>query len=180
MTFSPVGNYSARQLDHARAYRLLVHAEFEAFLEDRCRTVANSALTQFCADGKPKLVTLNLLSFHPAGEPGDSEMKQLVTSKTKHCFGAATSSNTQYNRVLATNHTVRESNVLRMLLPLGFDPADLDTTWVNSLDTFCTNRGEVAHTSIRTQQQIDPEGEMNTVLALLRGFERLDRLIDNL
>src|SRR5437763_1965954 len=33
-TFSPTGDYSDRQLDRARGYRLLAHAEIEAFIED--------------------------------------------------------------------------------------------------------------------------------------------------
>ena len=32
--FSPTGDYSDRQLDRARGFRLLAHAEIEAFLED--------------------------------------------------------------------------------------------------------------------------------------------------
>jgi hypothetical protein len=179
--FSPIGDYSETQLDYARGFRLLVHAEMEAYLEDRCRNTANSTLNQFRLDGKPKVITLNLLSFHPATpRPNEVRLKDLYASKKKHIFDAATTSNTTYNYVLENNHGIREVNLLRMLLPLGLDPADIDPAWMSTVDTFARNRGEVAHTSIKTQQLINPQDELNTTQYILQGLEKLDALIAKL
>ena len=41
--FDPTGSYSARQLDRARAFRLLAHAEIEWYLELVSSETANKA-----------------------------------------------------------------------------------------------------------------------------------------
>src|ERR1019366_1597466 len=55
-----------------------------------------------------------------------------------------------------------------VLLPIGLDPGDIDPIWISTLDAFGTNRGEVVHTSIKTQQQIDPQNELNTMKDILQ------------
>ena len=46
-TFSPTGDYSARQLDRSRGYRMLVHAEIEAFLEDVTFAAARKGVSEW-------------------------------------------------------------------------------------------------------------------------------------
>ena len=62
--FSPTGTYSADELDKARAYRLLVHAEIESYLEDSARRIANESLKQWTTTQKARPVILSLLTFH--------------------------------------------------------------------------------------------------------------------
>src|SRR3546814_13221 len=52
--FSPTGDYSARQLDRTRGYRLLAHAEIEAFIEDVCFEAARTSISNW---SKTKNVT---------------------------------------------------------------------------------------------------------------------------
>jgi len=178
--FSPTGDYADEELDHARGYRLLAHAEIEAFIEDRCREIANATIKTFRVDRRPRTVLLNILSFHPQDPFGRERLKTIYGSKKSYCEEALTQANTSYNRVLAKNQGIREENVLKMLLPLGLEPTMIDATWLNTLDTFGVNRGNTAHTSIGTQQQIDPQDEMKTVEALLQGLQKLDELMKKL
>jgi hypothetical protein len=52
-TFSPTGNYTERQQDHARGYRLLAHAEIEAYLEDVSRATVTEAIRRWKNEGQP-------------------------------------------------------------------------------------------------------------------------------
>ena len=61
--FSATSTYSDTQLDRARGYRLLVHAEIETYLEDRAQAVVNSAYTAWKVDSKPRHVITCLLAF---------------------------------------------------------------------------------------------------------------------
>lgn len=45
--FSPIGEYDPVQLDMAKGYRLLTHAEFESYLEDVSADTVNYALRQW-------------------------------------------------------------------------------------------------------------------------------------
>lgn len=82
--------------------------------------------------------------------------------------------------MLAQNHGVKEENLLRMLLPIGLHPVHIDPAWVSTLDAFGADRGKVAHTSIKTQQQINPMDELKTVEDILVGLQKLDGLIGKL
>jgi hypothetical protein len=177
--FSPTGVYSPRQLDLARAYRLLVHAEIESYLEDRSRNLVMRATRQFKSDRRPRKVVLNLLSFHSRGKAIDeSKLLNLYASGTEHVDESLDSAAAAYHYGLQHNHGVKQADVMKLLLPLGFQPASLDAAFIATLDSFGTNRGEVAHTSIKTQQQIDPRTELDTVSLLLQHLESLDPVFD--
>lgn len=45
--FSPTGDYTDRQMDRARGYRILVHAEIESYIEDSVNEIIDLAQTQF-------------------------------------------------------------------------------------------------------------------------------------
>jgi hypothetical protein len=54
------------------------------------------------------------------------------------------------------------------------DVADLDQTWLASLDSFCSQKGEVAHNTKRATSIINPQDELATVTQLLVGLLTLD------
>lgn len=61
--FDPLGSYTERQLAHATAYRILVHAEIEAYLEDRVKEVADAAIQEWGKSSKASRTLLALLAF---------------------------------------------------------------------------------------------------------------------
>src|SRR5713101_6781416 len=62
--FSPIGQYTLRQYDLAKAYVLLVHAEIEAFLEDRSREKAMKLGKQWLAKGRRSRGIRRLIHSH--------------------------------------------------------------------------------------------------------------------
>src|SRR5271170_1595608 len=84
--FSPTGDYTDRELDHARGYRLLVHAEIEAYLEESAQRIANDSVKHFQADRRPRHVVLNLLSFHLVQDQVSSkQLKNIYGKKVRYC-----------------------------------------------------------------------------------------------
>lgn len=166
---SATGSYPPRVLDRARGYRVLVHAEFEAYLEDQCTELVNNSIRQWKEDKKPKHVLMSLLT-----RCGPSES---TTQTLEERIGKAGS---KYNRLIQLNHGIRESNLLNLLQPVGLELTDLDGTWVSTVDSFGAARGEVAHNAVGTQRPIDPRTELATVRQLCEGFADLDRLISSL
>jgi hypothetical protein len=173
--FSPTGVYSPRQLDLVRAYRLLVHAEIESYLEDRSRDLVIRATSQFKSDRKPRKVVLNLLSFHSRGKAIDeTNLLRIYASGVEHLDESIDSAASAYHYSVQHNHGVKQVDIMKLLLPLGFQPATLEASFIATLDSFGANRGEVAHTSIKTQQQIDPKTELDTVSLLIKHLEDID------
>ena len=162
--FSPTGSYSELQLDRARGYRLLVHAEIEAFLEERASEVVTNAFDLWRADFKPRHTLISLLACL---RPSDKSFTSL-TEAVGFSFG-------RFNQAIKDNNGIKQENLQKFLPPAGIDWATIDETWLSTLNSFGTARGEIAHTSIRVHQPIDPKGEYDTVkIRILPGLRDLD------
>jgi hypothetical protein len=186
---SPTGLYSERQLALTLAYRVLAHAEIEAYLEDRVREVVIDAKKDWDNTGKTRRALICLLAFSgqmmdtppntltPTNSSQDAWEKKLKISKKLD------SAITCFYRVIKQNHGVKEANILALLLPIGIDSDDLDSAWLATMNTFGEQRGLVAHssaTSYRTVQPPDPATELSTVQQIAQGLLQVDNLINNL
>lgn len=178
---SPTGTYTDRQLDLVRGYRLLVHAELEAYLEDQVSALAIRSLRRFQADRKPRWVVTSLIAYHfPKAEVSDVKLKSLYAGSADQVQERVHEATTKLNEGVAKNNGIREINLLRLLLPVGIRPVDIDQIWLGTMDSFGANRGQTAHTSFRVSQQLDPAAERQTVGDLLKGLGKLDVLLNKL
>lgn len=172
---NPLGNYTARENDLIRAFRLMAHAEFESYFEDRAVQVAARALKSY-KNGKKNFgrVLVSLMAYSPLAPQSPPSS---LNPKTK-----ADDPFTRIHRVVAqftkevrdSNHGVKEPNIIAMLCPIGISDADLDATFLNTLNSYGQNRGASAHQSIKAQQPIDPVTELKTVHDLLAEVQKLD------
>ena len=173
--FSPTGSYTNQQYDKVMAYRLLAHAEIESYLEDRARDVAGHAFTKWTLTGRPRNVIVSLMAFHLQQEPLNAhKMREILGGSRLHISDSVKSATQSYHKMLAKNNGIKEENVLRILLPLGFEGTDIDSVWLSTVHAFGTRRGETAHSSIRTQQPPDPATELQTVSNIEAGLKRID------
>lgn len=181
---SPTGNYTKRQLDKTRAYRLLVHAELESYFEERGKDIAIRAVKCWDTTQKLSLVLIHLLSYsdYNWGNPPDSltaalsrkgDVPILLTDKLNKAL-------TMYISKLGNNHGIKEKNIFQILIPIGFQPADFDQVWLGTIDQFGTTRGEVAHTSVKAQQLIDPGNEQKKVALIIAGLKEIDYRLNTL
>jgi hypothetical protein len=170
ISFSPTGDYSDRQLDRARGYRLLVHAEIEAFIEDITLATAKAAVSDWANNQKPSGVILCLLAhYHHGFNIGSGELFPSASRPTtkeaiKEIIQNALK---QYITLHDRNHGIREDNFNKLVLPIGIRRDDLDPTWLTNLDQYGRRRGDIAHKAVKAQQQIDPRAELQDVNALV-------------
>ena len=183
-SFSPTGDYSDRQLDRARGFRLLAHAEIEAYLEDIGLDKAKEVVDQW-KNSKTTTDALFCLvaHYHVGFEVADEEVLDeafTVSSRKRVADEIADVANralTQYGSIVSSNNGVKEENLLRIVLPIGIRKGDLDSTWITDLQEFGKKRGTLAHKSVSTHHPINPQQEWNDVLNLLVGLENLDGLV---
>ena len=181
--FSPTGDYSNRQLDRARGYRLLAHAEIESFIEDITLDAARSTISEWTRSRAVSDTLVCLIAHYHDGYDVDDEMlepsfseksRPKVKESIKEVVEVAFR---QYVQIHEKNHGVREVNLKRLILPIGVRKDDLDQTWIVNLEEFGKRRGEMAHKTAKVQQQIDPKAELDTVKDLLIGLKALDTLV---
>lgn len=173
--FSPVGDYTDREYDLARAYLVLAHAEIEAYCEDRGTKIAQRAHGGFQRKGRKSAVLIQLLKFHH----GESRKQWIPVDRSAARIDSAV--NYYLKSVIDQNHGIREEHLSKILFPIGINPTNLDSVWLATMDSFGRSRGAVAHTSVKTQQPIDPLTELNRINAqILPGLKKLDKKFSRL
>jgi hypothetical protein len=175
------GPFFMRQHDLARGFRLLAHAEIEAYLEDRAREVSLAAVQKFQANNKPHVVILSLLAWKIIqSEPNEKYLRDHFAGHHDHIENVLNAANNRYQGLIRQNHGIREDNVLSLLLPIGFTAAQIDPAWLSTMNSFGRTRGETAHTSFTPTQLVDPGTEKNTVAELVDGLEPIDLVFTSL
>jgi RiboL-PSP-HEPN len=185
----PTGIYSDQQISLTIAYRVLAHAEIEAYLEDRVRDVVIDVKKDWDDAGKTHRTLLSLVAFsgHMMEMPPDTltpqkACKEVPKEKIKISKKVDLAINS-FMGVIKQNHGIKEANILALLLPIGIDSDDLDSALLATLNTFGEQRGLVAHSSAtlyRTSQPPDPATELNTVKQITKGLLQVDKLVNNL
>ena len=180
--FSPTGNYTERQQDHARGYRLLAHAEIEAYLEDVSRATVIKAISSWKKKGQSSKTLIALLAaYHSSWSVNDGisndEIIQIAKSRVnikESVDKVIDLAQNQFIQQVKDNHGIKENNFRILIAPTGVDLSELDSMWITNLNNFGSQRGAVAHNSKRTTGQINPKDELTTVNSLVLGLEDLD------
>jgi hypothetical protein len=175
----------------ALAYRILAHAEIEAYLEERAEEIAQEALLGWQRSKYVSRVTLCLMGFSgremkapansivPPSRNKASDWPALldIGEKLADCVS-------NYVRFLRIeNHGIRESNILSILLPVGILPSQFDPQFLIDMENFGRRRGVAAHSSTSTphvKQGFDPRLEQEQVAKILVHLENIDDALDRL
>lgn len=180
--FDPTGTYRGAERMHLRAisFRILVHAEIEAYIEDRAHELFDEAWSAWTNHRVPSRTLSALLAFSghsmptPPSKLGASAKKyqddiDVVLSRAKKHWK---------EEVYKDNHGVKEANVLALLLPLGINGGDLDTTLLADLTSFGGLRGAVAHkSSVGVTAYADPKSEYDQANQLVKALASIDKSI---
>ena len=182
--FDPTGSYSEQQLALTIAYRVLAHAEIEAYIEDRVWDATRYAKQCWDDQGQCTRTLLCLLAF--SGEkmnlPPDT-LTPVRASRAAEINRKVDLAVNAFWRVVDKNHGLKEANLLSLLLPIGIDSNDLDPAMLATMNAFGEGRGFFAHcsaSSYRTQQPPDPATELQTIQQIAADLRNLDQLISDL
>lgn len=180
--FDATGLYSIRVHQRTAAFRLLVHAEFESFIEDRVMTHVKARVLEWSESRRPSLTLAALFAYDGAQVKAPASILYPPQGPAGRFDERLSGVVSRYNRqVRVTNHGVREDNILGMLLPIGVDASDIDLAWLGDLDGWAKDRGTLAHQSLsKVGISIDPHREYAKVKQLLGGFKKVDVLISQL
>jgi hypothetical protein len=175
--FDPTGSYEDIVYEHTRGFRVLVHAEFESFIEDRSIEVVNERFKQWIASG---VVSTSLLavvaykeSLHAIPESLDDASQK---KKYPDLIARVEAAKNDFNRYIRTkNNGIKAKNIIRMLMPIGFTEKEIDSGWLSTTETWAIARGDSAHKTAKMQVRPDPQHEWDTVKEVLSGFREIDR-----
>jgi hypothetical protein len=169
--FSLTGRYSARQHDRTKAFLLLVHAELESYFEDRARKLVTNAAARYQGKGICTPVLSRLLVYHNAAKDEVGPVSPNAVSKAIN----------YYLDHLDKNHGIKEKNLRTIFLPLGISHTELDGQLIAACNQLAQKRGQFAHASFKTHQQVDPKTERDNIrLNILPELKNLEKRLKNL
>ncbi|MER6292391.1 HEPN domain-containing protein [Streptomyces althioticus] len=171
---SSVGRYTQEEYDYVRAFIVLAHAEVESYVESMCLDVLRKVEDRWDSSSiaGPCIAGLMLYSDKQVSPP-----KALSKQSQNETIDSIVKNSIDKHRRFTQrdNHGVKEANLLRLLLPIGFQEADFDPVWLGTMNSFGVSRGLVAHQSAnRVQNPPDPviaRQQVNDVLAGLATLE---------
>lgn len=155
------------QSDRLRGFRLLCHAEFEDYFESTATRLLEEAERKWI---NRKIANYNLASLF---------MSHDKISTSDACETKARQIIADFRKDIKNNHGLKHTNIKSLFEPLGYKLDDFDATFINTLSSFGTLRGETAHTSAkRTQQPLDKNTEIHRIDELLRGIGDFENVIN--
>lgn len=174
------GKYTKLQYDKIRGYRLLTHAEIEAFIEDIARGAATKKLRLWFRRKRTSYILFCLtVSYHTGWAENDNIGGLVKSGVTYPKFKKSLNeillkASAQYILSIKENHGIKIENLKKILIPIGIDFSRIDPNWLTLMENFGRQRGEVAHSSIGMQKQIDPFDEKKIVDEILQGLNEID------
>ena len=155
----------------------MVHAEFEAYIEDKAKDKASKSLNNWDSSRKKSSCLQAILAFSGNEISYDNERKTNTQSIEFRINKAVN----HYLNLIKKNNGVKESDILSILLPLGLELSDLDETWLSVMDSFGSTRGNIAHNSIGVQLTLDRATELDRIKnQILPELIKLDEKIEKL
>ncbi|EMS70539.1 HEPN domain-containing protein [Ruminiclostridium cellobioparum] len=161
-----IPDFTLRQMDLARGFRVLCHAEIEAYFEDVARYLLIQAKKRWDRQKKVNITVAALFANFERIEkniPLNTKINQVIRSFEE--------------QRIKSNHGIKEENLIKLFVPLGIDKDEFDSTWLSTIDSYGAGRGNTAHTSARTQQPIDLGTEIQTLNYILQGIEQFEVLV---
>ncbi|MBR8072653.1 hypothetical protein KDW23_21930 [Burkholderia cenocepacia] len=190
--FDPTGSYEDEDkvATSVLAYRVLAHAEIEAYFEDRALETAQEARKAWLARQHLSRVALCLMAFSGKEMTSPPDTLQAPSENKRKSWPSLVDIGERlmpivasyYKLVKEDNHGIRERNLLSLLLPIGIEHTALDPTFLANMDSFGQLRGAAAHTSSRraVRSAADPADEFGRVASLAEGIKAIDECFDAL
>lgn len=168
----PLHKYTKREEDDIRAYSLLVHAELESYFETMSQAKAQKALSLWRKNHKyHSHVLLSLSCFVEQTQKVKDE--KTLELKLRKIVGV-------FCETIKNNNGIKEQNIKNLLLPIGIEEKDLDSTWLNTLNSFGATRGQIAHTGASVTKVPNHDDIKNDVKHILLILKDLDIVIKSL
>lgn len=165
----PLAKYTRKEEDNIRAYSLLVHAELEYYFEDICRKKATKALNKWLSNHRyNSQILLSLSCF--VEQTQRIKQKTTLEEKLRQIVGV-------FCETIKNNNGIKETNIRGLLLPIGVSDADLNTTWLNTLNSFGSERGEFAHKGAAVSNVPNHNDIKKNVQYILGELKTLDKVI---
>lgn len=151
---------------NAAAFRLLVHAEIEEYIETKAMLMLAEIKRDVNIHGYKTKYFVNIFAISKqldiplciSTPNNDLDFKSVIINLI-----------TQAELKISKNNGIKEHSFLPLAVFSGFDPSIIDPLLLANLESYGKGRGAVAHKSFgRVRTFLAPSAEVNDALALVR------------
>lgn len=174
LDFNDIDSPDQENQDKLKSFKLLVHAEIEWYFESTVKDIVNFSKRQWL---NKKGITPSLsymILYSPSKFDGEKDISSLTQKKRIEKIITA------FETVIDQNNGIKEKNLMKLLVPLGINFQSLDQTWLSTIDSYGSSRGDIAHKSHSVQKQLDKGTEEKDIDFVLDGIKKLDLKIQKL
>ena len=164
---------TSQELDSIKAFKLLMHAEFETFIEDRILEAITDSVAQWVNGRAISRCLFNLVlrwqdSNKDEIKPGLVYDGARLNELVRRCKKRACDE-------IEDNNSIKRDAFLRMCSSAGLLSEDLSGTLLANLESFGKDRGEVAHKGAGKVRSINAPGveakAADDIVKLLKQFD---------
>jgi hypothetical protein len=161
-----------RNQDKLRAFKLLVHAEIESFIENVVLTVWTKCDTEW-KNNKKVAPSLRFLTLFSTSKYDANDNQVSRDDRITQILGS-------FKKAISNNNGIKRKNILQLIVPLGIEYSVIDQTWLATIDSYGSSRGQVAHNSYSTLHPLDRDVELKNLNLVLKGIRVIDNKINSL
>lgn len=165
MEEQPLGVYSEEQLDDAKAFILLAHAELEGYLENLATEVCNALIERVKSNHYDESTSVFLIRT-----ANNSKQHKFVPLEV------ALEGQGKHESVVKGNNGIKERDYNKLFESLGVDVEDLNPDVMSESDAFGAKRGGIAHLGVQAgiQHDVNPFEERELMAKLLAHMSDFD------
>lgn len=158
------------------AYRILCHGEIEYYIEEAIRKRINIVKNNWINHKKYSKCIASLIAYtenkfnYPLKYLNDVNNNNNLNYRINKVFSS-------FDTELKKNHGIKEENIVPLLVAIGI--TDIDQALLNTLSSFGSARGTIAHSSTSVNNLINPQDEILTVNNIITSLKDLDQKILN-
>lgn len=128
---------------------IFAHAEAEVFIEQLALKGLEASISRFQETG---LIDARIHCLLASGANSDEAFCAYIPTGSIDKLIARFSS--KYQSFVGSSHGIREHNIYKLFMPLGFSITDFSLTAIQNLDSFGVLRGRIAHNRVREVENL--------------------------
>lgn len=157
-----------------RSYVLLTHAAIEEYIETLALDVAQESRRRFTKNGTITHTLIALISSKLIDEVGTRSRQKISSELICNINIFSTEAYNRFRNEIKENHGIKRHNQFKVFHPIGVDPEQEDSALMSTLDSYGTQRGNVAHSYLGIDTEPSLSDAMTAVNVIQRDIEVYD------
>lgn len=149
-----------------RALISLIHAEFETYFEEVGNHVVDFFQNSTMTTNQSDTIKVSILCY------GNKSFEGSLDSYSDRI----NSNILQLKSIISSNNGIKEKDILKIILPLSFPVSTLDQTWLNTINSFGSMRGELIHRNLNQITRVIGYDYFDAIIStiIIPGIDPID------